>query len=88
LATALDRLVLPDDALVQALLHLQELLHLALQQAADRDARPAADDLGDVLLVDLLLEQLRRPASPLALRLGQLRSSSGSAVLQLRRARP
>ena len=31
-ATARDRLVLADDALVQLLLEVQELLHLALQQ--------------------------------------------------------
>ena len=48
-----DGLVLADDALVQALLHVDELLDLALEQAADRDARPARDDLGDVLGVDL-----------------------------------
>jgi len=34
-----------------------ELLDLALEQAGDRDARPARDDLGDVLRVDLLLEE-------------------------------
>ena len=33
-----DRLVLADDALVQPLLHLQQLLDLALHQPADRDA--------------------------------------------------
>ena len=38
----LDRLVLADDALVQALLHVDELLDLALQQARDRDAGPLA----------------------------------------------
>ena len=63
-----DRLVLADDALVQPLLHVNELLDLALHQPADRDVRPLADDLGDVLLVDLLLEH------PLALlQLGQPR---------------
>ena len=36
----LDRLVLADDALVQPLLHLEQLLPLALQQARDRDAGP------------------------------------------------
>ena len=35
---------------------LQQLLDLAFHQPADRDVRPAADDLGDVLLVDLLLQ--------------------------------
>ncbi len=52
-----DRVVLADDALVQPLLHAQELLHLALEHPADRDPGPAGDDLGDVVLVDLLLEQ-------------------------------
>ena len=50
----LDRLVLADDALVQALLHVDELLHLGLEQAGDRDAGPAADDLGDLVGVDAL----------------------------------
>ena len=53
----LDRLVLADDAPVQALLHVDELLDLALQQPADRDAGPLGDDLGDVLGRDLLLEE-------------------------------
>src|SRR5438067_862777 len=39
-----DGLVLTDDALVQALFHVQELLRLAFQQPVDRDPRPAADD--------------------------------------------
>ena len=34
-----DRLLLADDAPVQALLHVDELLDLALHQARDRDAR-------------------------------------------------
>ncbi len=37
----LDGLVLADDPLVKALLHVQELGRLALQQLRDRDARPA-----------------------------------------------
>ena len=53
----LDRLVLADDAFVQALLHVDQLLGLALEQAADGDAGPARDDLGDVVGVDLLLEE-------------------------------
>ena len=39
LATADDRLFLPDDALVQPVLHLEELLDLALHQPADGDVR-------------------------------------------------
>src|ERR671933_485919 len=46
-----DRLVLPDDALVQPLLHVDQLLRLALEQPRHRDAGPAADDVRDVVLV-------------------------------------
>ena len=53
----LDGLVLADDPLVQALLHADELGRLALHQAADRDAGPGRDDVGDVVRPDLLLEQ-------------------------------
>ena len=52
-----DRLVLADDALVQLFLQVQQLLHLAFQQLRHRDAGPAADDLGDVLLVDFFLDE-------------------------------
>ena len=51
------RLVMADDARVQAVLHLDQLLDLALEQARDRDAGPLADHFGDVLLVDLFLDQ-------------------------------
>ena len=77
-----DRLVLADDALVQPLLHVQQLLDLAFEQSADRNAGPAADDLGDVLGVDLFLEQLAarlqlgQPASPA--RLASVARSSAS----------
>src|SRR3954462_5841034 len=40
-----------------AILHVHELLGLALHQARDGDAGPLADDLGDVLGRDLLLEE-------------------------------
>jgi hypothetical protein len=43
------RLVLADDALVNLVLHGEELLALALHHASDRDAGPARDDLGDLL---------------------------------------
>ncbi len=49
-------------------LHVDELLHLALQEAGDGDAGPFRNDLGDVLLVDLLLQHLA-----VALELGQAR---------------
>ena len=48
-----DRLVLADDALVQLLLHADELLRLGLGELEDRDARPHRDDVGDLLLADL-----------------------------------
>ena len=56
------RLVLADDALVQLLLQVQQLLHLAFEQLRHRDAGPAADDLGDVLLVHFFLDE---PVAPL-----------------------
>ena len=63
-----DRFVLADDALVQPLFHVNQLLDFAFHQPADRDVRPLADDLGDVFLVDFFLQH------PLALlQLGQPR---------------
>ena len=50
--------VLADDPLVQHLLEADELLHLALHEPADGHAGPLGHDLGDVLLVDLLLQHL------------------------------
>ena len=82
----LDGLVLADHAIVEPLLHVDELLELALHQAGDRDAGPGRDDLGDVVGRDLLLEQragaLERGDRRLLLGqpVGQL---SGLAVLQL-----
>ena len=63
--------VLADDALVQPLLHVDELLHLALEQPVDGDLRPGGDDGGDVVLVDLLLHHRLDGADGLAA-LGQL----------------
>ena len=57
-----DRFILTHHLLVQAGFHLDQLLDLALDQAAHRDARPLRDDLGDVLLVHFLFEH---PAFPL-----------------------
>ena len=44
-----DGLVLPDDALVELVLKVNELFALALQHAAHGDARPAANDVGNVV---------------------------------------
>ena len=87
----LDGLVLTDDALVQPLFHLEQLLDLALHQLADRNAGPAADDRGDVFLVDFLLEHaaaggearlavadlLLERRQPAVLQLGRLRIVAG-----------
>ena len=43
------RLVLTDNALVDNLVEAQQLFALALHQAADGDARPLADDVGDLV---------------------------------------
>ena len=83
-----DGVVLADDALPEPILHPDELLDLALDEPADRDVRPLADDGGDVLFVHLFLEHARAcsrgglAAPPqLLLELGE------PSVLQLRRAR-
>jgi len=56
----LDRRVLADDALVEPLLHVDELLHLALEEPRDGNPCPRGDDGRDVVLVDLLLHHRRR----------------------------
>ena len=52
-----DRFVLADDAAVQELFHADQLVDFALHELGDRDARPAADDVGDVLGVDLFFQE-------------------------------
>lgn len=47
---------LADQPLAELLLHPQELLGLALQQTAGRDAGPGADHIRDVVGTDLLLD--------------------------------
>ena len=51
-----DGRLLAHDPLLEVLLEVEELLHLALHEAAHRHAGPLGHDLGDVLLVDLLLQ--------------------------------
>ena len=55
-----ERGILADDALAQAVFHLDELLHFAFQHARDGNAGPLADDLGDVFFVDFFLQHARR----------------------------
>ena len=52
-----DGFVLADNAQMQPLLHLDELLDLTLDKAADRDPRPTGDNLRDVVGAHLLLDQ-------------------------------
>ncbi len=82
-----DGLALPDQPPAQLGLHAQELLRLALQQASGRDAGPRADDVGDVVRADLLLDHGVDGGLLLGLvRLGQLALQSGDlAVEQLGR---
>ena len=53
----LDGLALADDTLVQARLHVDELRDLALEQARNGNPGPGGDDGGDIVGVDLLLEE-------------------------------
>ena len=57
----LHGLVLADHPLVQDLIEVQQLLALALHEAAHGDACPACDDLGDLLLRDLFTQQAGPP---------------------------
>src|SRR5581483_2007721 len=67
-----DRRVLADDALVELLLHADELLRLGLGELEDGDARPHRDDVGDLFLADLRLLFLVLGAPPLLLELALL----------------
>src|SRR5215211_8282565 len=70
-----DRLVLADHPLVQALLHVDQLLDLALEHAGDGDAGPLRHDLGDLVRVDALREvdgRLHVAVLRARLRLGEL----------------
>ena len=51
-----DRVILPHDTVADALLHVQELLLLALEEAGNRNPAPAGDGSSDVLLADLFGE--------------------------------
>ncbi len=50
-------LALADNALVQRILHAQQFFPLPFQHLADRDAGPLGNDLGDLLLGDLVAQQ-------------------------------
>jgi hypothetical protein len=71
---------------VEALLHLDELLELALHQLRHRDAGPRRDDLGDVVGRDLLAQQRAGPwsAASCLLLLEPLLERRERLVLELR----
>lgn len=51
-----DGFVLADDPLVKGVLEMDQLGHLALEEAGHRNAGPLGDDLGNVFGVDLLFQ--------------------------------
>jgi hypothetical protein len=67
-----DGRLLPDDPLVELVLHAQQLGRLLLGEPVDGDARPVGQHLGDDLLVDDV-EQVDALGPPLGLH-GLLRS--------------
>ena len=83
-----DGLALPDQALADDRLHLEQLGGLALQHLAGRDAGPRLDDVGDLLGTDLLADERLEVAQTVRLGLldlGDLLLERGDlAVLDLR----
>ena len=87
LAHHAHRLILPDHALMQHILQVDELLPLARQHLRNRDTRPAADHLRDIFLADFLLQQagiLRLRRNDLLLILKFLLQRRQPAVLDFR----
>ena len=52
-----DGLILTDDLALELALHLEETLALRGAETRDRDARPARDDLADLLDADRVLNE-------------------------------
>ena len=83
-------LVLADDALMQLVFQVGELLHLALHHLLDRDARPCGHHLGDLVFGDLLLQNravLLLADKRLLRRLQALLQLGNGGIAQLRSAR-
>ena len=76
LRDGLDGLRLADHPLTEDVLHVEQLLALAFHHLVDRNAGPAADHPGDVLLGHLLAQH---GVGGLALRLGELPFQLGDA---------
>ena len=71
----MDRGVLVDQPQVDLVFQLQKLIALGREHPGDRNAGPLADDLGDLLGIDLFLEQPMR-----LLGLSRRRAASASAI--------
>ena len=76
--------MLADDALVELVLHPDELLRLGLRELEHRDARPHGDDVGDLVLADLRL-LLVGLVAPVLLELLLLLRELALLVAELRR---
>ena len=79
LATAVDRFVLADDALVEPLFEHEQLGPLGFQHARDGDAGPGADDFGDFVGADFLAQQAALAAARPLPSLRRLASAAASS---------
>src|SRR5207253_7778033 len=87
----LDSLILADHALVEMLLHLEQPLSLVADHPLHRHAGPGRDQLGDVVLVDALVDVLLAPPLVALLGVGTLELDDllpqlGRALVLARRA--
>src|SRR5208282_2456823 len=53
---AFQRFVLPDDALPQTVLHVDQLLDFAFEHLRNRNASPLGDDAGNVFFIDFFFQ--------------------------------
>ena len=76
---ASERVILSDHALPEPLLHIHKLLRFALEQTANGDARPFADQRRDIFFVDFFLQHVLAFLlfGHLLLRLGQFALRGG-----------
>ena len=52
----MNRLILTDDFLMQAILHMKEFLTFALKHLIYRYSGPLSDDLGDIIHIDNFIQ--------------------------------
>ena len=74
-----NRFFLSDDALLDRVFHVHELLHFRLEHLRHRDARPLRDDLGDVFVGHFFFQH-----GAVLLHLRELRACFVDFALQLR----